>query len=308
MLADAAASTLVELIRNPQTRSAAVVNEYYTRCIPYYRDLLGDHWHTGHYRADDRPVGLEDQLRMERVIASSAGVDRDCRALDVGCGIGGPACHLARLAGARVHGITPNAAQLEMARRLATETGVADRVTFALGFATELPCEDASFDVVLFFESPCHFPDRPRFFREAYRVLRDGGRLAGEDWLAAEGLGQADRERHIEPVCRSWAIPELGTLGDYASGMEVAGFRVAEAVDLRGEMSLLRGFLVDPRDRQDVAGELRAQRDPIRRLILEGLLHLGAAAAAGAFTLGRFLARKEMSSKGARQPVVSASK
>lgn len=296
MSVEATSGELVELMRDPQTRSAAVIDEYYTRCIPHYRGFLGEHWHTGYYRADDRPVGLEDQLRMERVIAAGVGLSGECRALDVGCGIGGPACHLARLTGARVHGITPNAAQLALARGLAAAMGLEGRVTFALGRATELPCESESFDVVLFFESPCHFPDRERFFREAYRVMRDGGRLAGEDWLAAEQLAEADVRRYLEPICRSWAIPALGTLTGYTRGMQAAGFRVAEAVDLRDEMALLRGFVVDARDRHEVVRELRAEGDPIRRVILEGFLHLGAAAAAGAFTLGRFVALKEPSS------------
>jgi hypothetical protein len=58
-------------------------------------------------------------------------------------------------------------------------------------------------------------------------------------------------------------------------------------------MALLRGFIVDSDDRAEVAGEIDRTVDPIRKNIMEGLLRLGDAAAAGAFTLGRFLAAKE---------------
>jgi SAM-dependent methyltransferase len=292
MISDAEASNLARRMQAAATRTPEVVDEYYTLCIPFYREFLGNHWHTGYYRFDGRPVGPRDQLRMERRIAESAGLNADCHALDVGCGIGGPACHLARLTGARFRGLTPNSEQVSIARRLAVDEQVAHRVAFDQGHAGALPYPDGSFDVVLFFESPCHFPDRDQFFREARRVLRPGGRLAGEDWLAAEGLNAADADRYIRPICQTWAIPELGTRTGYASGMAAGGLLVEEAVDLRHEMALLRGFLVDKADRDDVRKEMEGTSDPIRRMIMEGLLRLGEAAAAGAFTLGRFLAVK----------------
>ena len=72
--------------------------------------------------------------------------------------------------------------------------------------------------------------------------------------------------------------------------MATAGLRVEEAVDLRAEMALTRGFLVNQSDRDEVREEMERASDPIRRIIMQGLLRLGEAAEAGAFTLGRFLA------------------
>ena len=230
---------------------------------------------------------------MERRIAQSAGLTSECHVLDVGCGIGGPACYLARLSGARIRGLTPNVAQLELARRQAVAEGVSDRVAFDRGSASELPYPDDSFEVVLFFESACHFPDRELFFREARRVLRPGGRLAGEDWLAVDGLTAEQTSRYIVPICETWAIPALGTLSGYSSAMRAAGLVVKEASDLRDEMPLLRGFLVDEADRDDVRRERDGSSDRIRRVIMDGLLQLGEAAAVGAFTLGRFVAVNE---------------
>jgi SAM-dependent methyltransferase len=272
------------LPRLPET-----VDRYYTLCIPFYREFLGNHWHTGYYPARG-PIGPQDQLRMELRIAASAAIDSRCEVLDVGCGVGGVACHLAARTGARIRGLTPNAAQLELARELARSTGAEERVAFDRGSAEALPYGDASFDVVLFFESPCHFPDRARFFAEARRVLRPGGRLAGEDWLAAEGLDAAQSARWIRPICETWAIGSLGTLADYAAGMRAAGLEVREAVDLRDEMALARGFIVDADERRALHAEMQATADPIRRTIKEGLIRLGEAAEAGAFTVGRFLA------------------
>jgi len=283
---------LVARVRDPARRDPRVVDAYYSACIPVFREFLGSHWHTGFYRGDRDALDAGDQLRMERLIAHSAGIGAGSRVLDVGCGMGGPACHLAAVTGAALVGITPNAEQAGLARGLAARAGLGGRVKFARAVAGALPFADRSFDAVLFFESPCHFPDRRRFFAEAARVLRPGGTVAGEDWLAAcDPHAPAARDR-LAAVCATWAIPALGTIDGYTADMRAAGLSVREAVDLRGEMALLRGFLVDDAERREVSAEARAARDPVRRLILEGLLRLGEAARAGVFTLGRFTAVK----------------
>src|SRR5262245_38035439 len=152
---EAAAGEVRELIQNlfrAPSPDPELVNHYYTLCIPFYREFLGNHWHTGYYLPHG-PTGPQDQLRMERRIAESADLASACDVLEVGCGIGGPACHLASRTSVRYRGLTPNVVQLELARKLARESNLQDRVSFDLGSASELPYPDESFDVVLFFES-----------------------------------------------------------------------------------------------------------------------------------------------------------
>lgn len=271
--------------------SAELVDRYYTLCIPFYREFLGDHWHTGFYPAQGA-IGPADQLRMELLVARSAGIAKGSRVLDVGCGVGGTACHLARALGAQVRGLTPNAAQHELAQARARQLGLQEQVRFDAGWAHDLPYEADAFDAVLFFESACHFPDRAAFFAEAFRVLRPGGCLAGEDWLAGEGAEPVLRWTWSARVEEAWAIPALGTASGYADLMREAGFEVELARDMREEMPLLRGFLADRGSRAAVAEEARGTADPMRRQIMEALVVLGEAAQLGAFTVGRFLARK----------------
>lgn len=270
---------------------AALVNDYYTLCIPFYLEFLGDHWHTGWYE-EAGPTGPAHQRRMELRLMHAARIGAACTVLDVGCGVGGPACHVAAHTGAQVIGLTPNAAQLDLARRNAQERGVADRTRFELGSADALPFGDGTFDVVMVMESPCHFPDRPRFFAEAHRVLRPGGRLVGEDWLADEGARSGPLARWVDAVEASWALPRLGTLSEYVAAMQSAGLELVEAADLRLEMPLHRGFATHEVDRAQLRAELELTRDPIRRQIMQALAVLGEAVERGAFTVGRFLVRK----------------
>jgi SAM-dependent methyltransferase len=283
----ASQEALVAALRGGAQVTPELVNNYYSQCIPFYREFLGDHWHTGFY-VPGSGTSPRDQLRMELVVAGSAGLAPGCAVLDVGCGVGGAACHLARVTGASVRGLTPNPDQLLLAREAAARHAVLD-VAFDLGDAGSLPYPDASFDVVLFFESACHFPDRARFFSEAWRVLKPGGRLAGQDWLAGEGMQSAPL---VERICATWAIPSLDTVTGYAALMRAAGFDLRLALDMREEMDLLRGFMATPAQRREVERELCRTASPIRRMIMEGLLALGQAAESGAFTVGRFLASK----------------
>ncbi len=287
------ADEVVAAMRAGTPASAELVNHYYTLCIPFYREFLGEHWHTGFYLPRGQ-TGPQDQLRMERLIAQSAGLVEGCEVLDVGCGIGGTACHLALTTGATFRGLTPNPTQLAIARDAAGRRRLERRVAFDLGEAGRLPYADGSFDVVTFFESACHFQDRGRFFSEAWRVLRPGGRLAGEDWLECEGMQAAQRVPWIDRVCSTWAIPSLGTVTGYAAGMSGAGFDEVLARDMREEMDVSRGFIAQPEDRRSVAREMQQTQDPIRRMIMEGLLALGEAVQVGAFTIGRFVARKPL--------------
>ena len=57
-----------------------------------------------------------------------------------------------------------------------------DRVRWMLADAQDLPCEDADFDAVMCQFGVMFFPDRPRAYAEAHRVLRPGGRFVLASW------------------------------------------------------------------------------------------------------------------------------
>ncbi|MGG5817275.1 class I SAM-dependent methyltransferase [Falsiroseomonas sp. HW251] len=83
------------------------------------------------------PTGLESleeaQALKKRHIAAKLRLDRSgLEVLDIGCGWGGMALHLAQDWGCRVTGITLSEEQLAEARRRAAEAGLSDRIRFEL--------------------------------------------------------------------------------------------------------------------------------------------------------------------------------
>jgi SAM-dependent methyltransferase len=127
--------------------------------------------------------------------------------LDVGCGEGA----LVRRIGdakARVVGLDPQASAIELARSHAR--GVAAR--YVQGSAEDLPFADASFDVVIFFNSLHHVPpaSMDTALAEAARVLRPGGLLFVQEPIARGSAFELLRPVEDETQVRREAQEALG--------------------------------------------------------------------------------------------------
>jgi len=142
--------------------------------------------------------------------------------LDLGSGAGIDVFISARRVGAegKVYGLDMTDEMLALARKNQQEGGVKN-VEFLKGYIEEVPLPNESVDVVI---SNCVINlsvDKPRVLREAFRVLKPGGRFGVSDVVFEEGLTAAERaERGSYTGCIAGAL----SMEEFRSGLEDAGF------------------------------------------------------------------------------------
>ena len=141
--------------------------------------------------------------------------------LDLGSG-GGIDCFLAaKQVGetGRVIGVDMTPEMLAKAQRNKEKVG-ATNVEFRQGFIEQLPVESNSVDVII---SNCVInlsPDKPAVFREVFRVLKPGGRVAVSD-MVVQGRYSAEQRANMN----DWAACITGAepVQDYVGAMAAAG-------------------------------------------------------------------------------------
>ena len=151
--------------------------------------------------------------------------------LDLGAGAGMDAFLAAREVGptGRVIGVDMTAQMLEKARANAARAGV-ENVEFRLGEIEHLPVADASVDLII---SNCVVnlsPAKDQVFREAFRVLKHGGRLVVSDLVLVRPLSDEVR-RSVEAYVGCVAGAALRE--DYLRAISGAGFQDIQVVEER---------------------------------------------------------------------------
>jgi ubiquinone/menaquinone biosynthesis C-methylase UbiE len=214
------------------------VVEYYTQAGPDYAAWSRRfNMHFGFWRPGIDPRDREAMLErmnyevLQRV--APRGVPR--RLLDLGCGLGATSrAAAAAFPEAEVTGISLVEWQVEQARYL-TETGLKERIRFVQGDFQQMPFPDMYFDAAFALESSCyaHGADKSPLLEESYRVLRPGGMLVIADaLLRREQIRNPVTRLAHDLLCRSWALPTMGTLGLVARRLEEIGFEDITVEDI----------------------------------------------------------------------------
>jgi arsenite methyltransferase len=165
--------------------------------------------------------------------------------LDLGSGAGFD-CFLAarQLKGSgRAIGVDMTPAMVSKARANARQGGFAN-VEFRLGEIEALPVADGSIDLIM---SNCVInlsPEKPRVLREAFRVLRPGGRLAIADIVATQPLPAPVREKlDLIGAC----VAGAALVGDLQTWLAGAGFRQIEIKPRETSRTLINEWTEDTR-------------------------------------------------------------
>ena len=176
---------------------------------------------------------------MEEVAMIVEGVDlSDKEVLDIGVGIGGPACLLVTNHGARkVTGIDVEDPVLRNAQATVSFQGLDDKIDLQLVSPGPLPFEDATFDVVFSKDSIIHIPDKKALFGEVYRVLRPGGWVVMSDWYCSDEPFTEEMSSWVEATGLSLTMTPIQNDGSLLGGSGFSNTAILDRNDWFAEFS-----------------------------------------------------------------------
>jgi ubiquinone/menaquinone biosynthesis C-methylase UbiE len=166
-----------------------------------------------------------------------AAVSTESRILEVGCGTGNYLVTIHETVGCRCWGSDPS---LEMLARARAQNG---QVQLTRGSAEALEFPSGSFDLVFSVDVIHHVRDRPRFFQEAVRVLRPGGKVCtvtDSEWV----IRNRQPLTVYFPETVAVDLARYSTLAELRAAMSDAGFVQLEEqiVEFVGELSDIAPF------------------------------------------------------------------
>lgn len=234
------------------------VREYYSRALDAYLEAFGDCWQSGILPAAAQLRGGADAadpiVENHRRLIELAAIRPGDRILDAGCGVGGPALHIAdQVPDTVIDGITIGTDQAERARASACDAAMAERVRPIAGDFHDLPYADSTFDGVLFLETLGYAYDLARLMSGVRRVLRPGGFVYIKGVFLEDRPLQADEDAERREVERLYAHRSI-TERQVLRSLEDAGLVDIERHDYPG-LSLERfgEAMFAPQDRSRVS-------------------------------------------------------
>ena len=190
---------------------------------------------------------LEDFHTMGRFATSQlvdlAQITSASRVLDAGSGVGGTARYVADRYGCTVTAVDLTDEYCQTSRWLNQLVGLDNQISVRQADVTELPFADGTFDVVISQHVQMNVADKARLYRQAQRVLVDGGRLAVWDITIGEP-GELD---YPLPWADHPAHSHLVTADELRGAVESAGFAVDQWNDLTEQATaLMQAILAQP--------------------------------------------------------------
>jgi tocopherol O-methyltransferase len=210
------------------------IAEYYEQTDSSYQHWGEEEIYNIHYGFCDGDTysHVESLNNMNRVLAKRLNIKAGDKILDAGCGVGASAIWLAQNYDVEVTGINISAFQCEKANNFAKKLGVSNKVKFYVRDfnKTDFPAE--TFDIIWSIEGVCHTERKEDFIKEAYRILKNNGKLIVADgFIIKDRLSKLDRY-FLDNWIKRWVVPNLAKVNDFKKYLEEVGFKNIEFTNI----------------------------------------------------------------------------
>jgi tocopherol O-methyltransferase len=215
---------------------------------------------------------LEEALHVtnERIRSEiESAAPSHARVADLGCGVGAGLLYiLPRLKEpAPALGLTLSPIQARLAGQFCRQAGLEEKIIFAEGDFTAVPLASKSLDAIFSIEAVVHAQEPERYFQEASRLLRPGGKLiVVDDFQATHPLSSREIE-WLEAFKAGWHVPGVRNVEQVCVWAEEHHLHMQKDDDLTPYLHL--------RNLPDVIARgvrFLGNRLPIRHAILSSML------------------------------------
>ena len=224
-------------------------------------------------------------------LAEAAGIAAGSTGVELCCGSGASMRLLVRMFDvARIFGVELAPAQVRQGRAAVDAAGLADRIRFVVGDATNTDLSSAWADFVWSEDAWCYVPDKAALLVEASRLVRSGGVVAFTDWVEGPGGLTDDEAAHVMQIM---TFPNLQSIDGYRDLLAGHGFDVECAEDTRrfGPSFGLYAEILSSQLAFDAYELFDFNRD-VLPIVVEQLRGLSRLGNDGKLVQGRFIARK----------------
>lgn len=208
-----------------------MVRGYYNLVTDIYEAGWGDSFHFApRYRGESFESSIK---RHQHYIALRLGLAKGQITLDLGCGVGGPMREIARYTKAKIYGVNNNAYQVNKARNYNREARLDQYCELLEADFMNIPRPDGWADAAYAFEATCHAPDKTALFRELFRVLKPGAKVAIYEWCLTPSFDPRSPE-HLKvkrDIEEGNGLPDIWTVDATRECFEQAGFNVLDIED-----------------------------------------------------------------------------
>lgn len=225
---------------------------------------------------------LENQILYERSIAQDIGLSAGDKVLDLGCGRGRVAAHMAMHTGAYVTGLNIDPNQVAQAKSFNEERDLQNTFVTQDFNILPLPFADESFDAFYQIQALSLCKDLRTLFHEIFRVVKPGARISLLDWISlptydAKNPEHAELMRCVKPLIGAVGTPTKDSL---EKALTDSGFEIVRSAN--ASIDGLQAPLIDTVDiyfralRQVILGLVKVHVLPhhfktlINRLCLDG--------------------------------------
>lgn len=174
---------------------------------------------------DKNTKNLHQALINENKYAADAlDISKNDKVLDAGCGVGGTSIWVAENYGAKVTGVSLSEKQVGLAKKYAKGRNVSMLTNFILSDYCKINLPDESFNKIYGMESICYAEDKADFLKEAFRLLKRGGKIVVLDgFLTKEPVDEANLE-YYNDFLKGWALSNLASTKSFSDDMREIGY------------------------------------------------------------------------------------